>query len=158
ISPQLSLLGEMSQREGLLTTLALAGIALASTHAHRDERDVHGTLVTILACGVAAAVYAQLQLAGLDPIHWQGEPPYATQGGVALRPAGPLGNPILLGIVLAASLPIALAWLADRRERRSGSGDAAWLVPAAAVVAASLVVTLSRGAWLAAVVGVLAGV
>jgi len=152
LAPPLSIAGELSQREGLLTTLSLAGLCLATAHAHRDARHVLGTLATVLACGVAAAGYAQLQLAGLDPIRWQGMHTYAAQGGVALRPAGPLGNPILLGIVLAATLPLALSWLAGRR------GDAAWLVPAAALVAASLLMTLSRGAWLAAAVGTAAGV
>ena len=158
IAPHLSVSGELSQREGLLTTLALAGLALGAAHAHRDERHVRGTLVTVLACGVLAAAYAQLQLAGLDPIHWAGMQTYAAQGSVALRPAGPLGNAILLGVALAAVLPLALTWLASRGSRGSGSGDAAWLVPAAALVAASLVMTLSRGAWLAAAVGAAAGV
>jgi len=158
LAPQLSLAGEMNQREGLLTTLSLAGLCLATTHAHRDERHVLDTLATALACGVAAGVYAQLQLAGLDPIRWQGVHTYAAQGGVALRPAATLGNPILLGIVLAATLPVALAALASRRTRGSGWGDAAWLVPAAALVAASLLMTLSRGAWLAGAVGAAVGV
>ena len=148
VAPQLSIAGEPSQREGILTTLALAGLALATPHAHRDVRDVRATLVVVLGCGVGAAAYAQLQLAGLDPIRWQGEHTY----GAVLRPAGPLGNPILLGNVLAAVLPLALAWLASRRS------DLAWLVPAAALVAASLVMTLSRGAWLAAVAGGAVGV
>ena len=154
IAPRLSIAGEPSQREGLLTALALAGLALATPHAHRDQRHVRGTLVVVLVSGVAAAVYAQLQIAGLDPIRWQGEQTY----GALLRPAGPLGNPILLGIVLAAVLPLPLAWLASRGSRGGGSGDAAWLLPAAALCAASLVMTLSRGAWLAAAVGVAAGV
>lgn len=144
LSPSVSFLGELSQREGLLTALALAGLHVASSHAHRRESHVRDTLTVVLGAGVVAAAYAQLQLAGLDPIHWQGVHTYATQGGIALRPAGSLGNPILLGAVLAAVLPIALVRLA------SGRGDAAWLIPAATLIAASLVMTLSRGAWLAA--------
>ena len=148
LSPRLSLLGEIDQREGLLTVLALAGLHLATTQSHRDERDVRDTLGVVALCGILAATYAQLQLAGLDPIAWSGVHTYAVNGAIALRPAGPLGNPILLGIVLAVALPIVLARLAQ------ATSDAAWLVPAAALLAASLVMTLSRGAWLAAAIGV----
>ena len=144
LAPRLSWLGEPSQREGLLTALALAGLHLGSRLAHRDESQVRTTLTVMLGAGAIAAAYAQLQLAGLDPIPWQGTHTYATAGALALRPAGPLGNPILLGAVLATVLPVALVRLASAR------GDAARLVPAAALVAASLIATLSRGAWLAA--------
>lgn len=143
-SPHLSLLGEVTQREGLCTLLALAGLHLGVVHSHRAERDVRDTLRVVGLCALAAAAYAQLQLAGLDPIAWSGVHTYAVNGAIALRPAGPLGNPILLGIVLAAALPLALARLAE------DASDPAWLVPAAALLSASLVMTLSRGAWLAA--------
>jgi O-antigen ligase len=152
LSPRLSLLGELGQREGLLTALALAGLHLASGHAHRGEAQVRTTLTAILAAGLVAAIYAQLQLAGLDPIRWQGMHTYTTQGGIALRPSSTLGNPVLLGAVLAAVLPVALVRLASAR------GDATRLVPAAALLAASLVVTLSRGAWLAAAIGTVASI
>ena len=152
LSPRLSLLGELNQREGLLTALALAGLHFASGHAHRGEAQVRTTLTATLSAGLVAAIYAQLQLAGLDPIRWQGLHTYATEGGIALRPASTLGNPILLGAVLAAVLPIALVRLASAR------GDATRLVPAAALLAASLVMTLSRGSWLAAAIGAFASV
>ena len=149
LSPHLALLGEVSQREGLFTLIALAGLHLAAGHAHRHERDVRDTLRVVVAAGVAAAVYAQLQLAGLDPVRWSGMQTYVASGVVALRPAGPLGNTLLLGAVLAGVLPLALARVCERRS------DPAWLVPAAALVAATLMMTLSRGVWLAAAVGAL---
>lgn len=152
VSPRLSFLGELTQREGLVTTLALAGLYFASTQAHRNEAHVRTTLTVLLGAGVLAAAYAQLQLAGLDPIPWQGVHTYATEGGIALRPAGPLGNPTLLGALLAAVLPVALVRLA------TPGSDAARLVPAAVLLAASLVMTLSRGAWLAAAMAVIASV
>lgn len=148
VSPRLSFLGELGQREGLLAALALAGLHVAAVQSHRDERDVRNTLRMVALCGLMAAVYAQLQLAGLDPIPWSGVHTFAVNGAVALRPAGPLGNPILLGVVLAVALCLLLARLAEE------ASDAAWLVPATALLAASLVMTLSRGAWLAAAVGV----
>lgn len=148
LSPHLSFLGEVDQREGFLTVLALAGLHVAAGQAHRDERHVRETLRVVAFVGVAAAAYAQLQLAGWDPVHWEGVHTFAASGAVVLRPAGPLGNPILLGTVLASVLPLVLARLAEVRS------DPAWLIPAAALVAASLVMTLSRGAWLAAATGV----
>ena len=151
-SPHLALMGEVSQREGLLTVVALAGLHLAAAHAHRHGRDVRDTLRVVLIAGVAAAVYAQLQLAGLDPVRWSGIHTYVVDGAIALRPSGPLGSPVLLGVVLAAILPLVLARLADSRS------DAAWLVPAAALLAATLVMTLSRGAWLAGAFGAMVAV
>ncbi len=147
LSPRLSFLGEIDQREGLLTVLALAGLHVGAAQAHRDERDVRDTLRVAALCGIAAAVYAQLQLAGLDPIAWSGVHTYTASGVSALRPAGPLGNPILLGSVLAVVLPLVLARLAER------TSDAVRWVPAGALLAASLLMTLSRGAWLAAALG-----
>jgi O-antigen ligase len=147
VSPRLSFLGEIDQREGLLTVLALAGLHVGAAQAHRNERDVRDTLRVVALSGIGAAVYAQLQLAGLDPIAWSGVHTYTAEGVSALRPAGPLGNPILLGVVLAVALPLVLARLAER------TSDAVRWVPAGALLAASLVMTLSRGAWLAAALG-----
>src|SRR5439155_7463477 len=64
ISPRLSLLGEIDQREGLLAVLALAGLHLATRQSHRSVSDVRETLRVVVGCAVAAALYAQLQLAG----------------------------------------------------------------------------------------------
>lgn len=146
-SPRLSWAGEVAQREGVLTVLALVALHLAAAHAHRSGAHVRATLRVLVLSAVAAAVYAQLQLAGLDPVAWSGVHTITTSSGVALRPAGPLGSPVLLGIVLAAALPVALAELAEARR------DAAWGVPMAALLAATLLLTMSRGAWLAGACG-----
>src|SRR5262249_37541050 len=63
VSPRLSLVGEMSQREGFLTVLALAGLHISAAHAHREARQVRATLAIALVCGALAAIYAQLQIA-----------------------------------------------------------------------------------------------
>ncbi len=146
-SPRLSFVGELGQREGMLLALALAGLHVAAAHAHRDERQVRTTLLTLLLAGVGAALHAQLQLAGLDPLSADGVRTHAVHGGLALLPTGPLGDPRLLGVVLAVVLPVALARLAETRS------DATWLVPATALLAASLVTTLAREAWFAAAIG-----
>lgn len=150
VAPRLSWMGEPMQREGLLTALALVGLHLGTARTHREPAAVHTTLYVIMASALAAAAYAQLQLAGLDPVAWSGLSLYHAEGGSALRPAGPLGNPILLGAVLAAALPLVLARLAQQ------DADPARYVPAAALLTASLLMTLSRGSWLAAAVGCMA--
>ena len=150
VAPRVSWMGEPAQREGLLTAVALAGLHLGAARAHRAAADVRGTLRVVAVGALAAAGYAQLQLAGLDPVGWSGLSLYHAEGSSALRPAGPLGNPILLGVVLAAALPLVLARLAER------DADPARYVPAAALITASLLMTLSRGAWLAAAVGCMA--
>jgi len=150
ISPRLSLFGEPTQREGLLTQLALGGLALGTLRSHRTAGHVRATLGWLVLAACLAAAYAQLQLAGLDPIRWAGSHIYRGGGSDVLRPSGPLGNPILLGNVLAATLGVAVARLAARDSDR-----ARWW-PAVALIAATTVATLSRGAWLAAAVGALA--
>ena len=150
VAPRVSWLGEPLQREGLLSALALVGLHLGAARTHREPATARMTLYVIMASALAAAAYAQLQLAGLDPVAWSGLSLYHTSGGSALRPAGPLGSPILLGAVLAAALPLVLARLAERDT------DPARYVPAAALITASLLMTLSRGAWLAAAVGCIA--
>ncbi len=150
IAPHVSWMGELAQREGLLTAVALAGLHLGAARSHRDAEHVRVTLRVVMTSALAAAAYAQLQLAGLDPFGWSGLHLYQTQGGSALRPAGPLGNPILLGAVLAAVLPLVLSRLAQREA------DPARYIPAAALLTASLLMTLSRGAWMAAAAGVIA--
>ena len=150
IAPRVSWMGEPAQREGLLTAIALVGLHLGTARAHRDAADVRTTLAVVMASALVAAAYAQLQLAGLDPIPWSGLSLYHAAGGSVLRPAGPLGNPILLATVMATALPLVLARLAER------DSDPARYVPAAALLTASLLMTLSRGAWLASGVGAIA--
>lgn len=151
-APRLAWAGEVAQREGTLTVLSLAVLHVAASHAHRSAADARATLRVLLWSAVAAAVYAQLQVAGLDPIAWSGAHTIETGAGAALRPAGPLGSPVLLGIVIAVAIPLVLADLAEARN------DAAWGIPMAALLAATLLLTLSRGAWLAGLVGAAAAV
>jgi len=147
LSPGLSWSGEVGQREGVLTALALVGLHLGAARAHRGAADVRGTLRVAVIAGALAAAYAHLQLAGLDPVRWSGLHTLVVEGSVSLRPAGPLGDPILLGVVLAATLPLLLARLSEP------DSDAVRLVPVAVLLTSAWLVTLSRGVWLAALAG-----
>ena len=152
-SPRLSFLGDLAQREGFLLALALAGLHVASAHAHRSEGQVRATLRAALLAGMVAALHAQLQLAGLDPLHWDGLRTTAVDGSIALRPTGPLGDTRLLAVVLAVALPLALARFTEERDGGAGFVPMLLLVPGTALLASALVTTLSRSAWLAAGAG-----
>jgi O-antigen ligase len=151
-SPRLGVLGEIGQREGVLTTLALAGLYAGTRRSHAAARDARVTLSVVLACAGIAAAYAVLQFAGLDPLAWANAPTYAAAGAAVRRAFGTLGNPILLGSLLAAALAAGVARLACARE-------GAWRLAAPVVlIACATAATLSRGAWLAAAVGVAAAI
>ena len=146
-APHLSLLGEITQREGVLTTLALAGVYAGARRTHADPAARAGTLALIAAALTVAALYALVQLAGLDPLMWDGETRYAAGAFAALRPGSSVGNANLLGVLMASGVALLAAQLA-----RSKNG-LAWRGPALAAMAVALVATLSRGAWLAAACG-----
>jgi O-antigen ligase len=144
VSPRLALFGEPDQREGLLTSIALAGIYVAARGAIRDPRRAAGILDLALAAAAIACVYALLQAARLDPLRWTRTALYGT---TLVRPFGTLGHPNLLGVVTAAATAVALARAVRVPDRR-------WIYgPAAALLAATTVLTFSRGAWLAMIAG-----
>ncbi|HET7249111.1 MAG TPA: O-antigen ligase family protein, partial [Gemmatimonadales bacterium] len=149
VSPRLAWFGEIGSREGVLTTLGLAGLyAVARRAGSAPDHEAHRVSL-LIACATAASIYALLQRAGADPLTWAAPAAYRVAGASVLRPWGPLGNPILLGIVAACGLAAAIARLARP------ASDPWRLAPIAAVNGAACAATLSRGAWLAAMVGTL---
>ena len=144
VSPRLSLIGEIEQRDGLLTALGLAGLYVGTRRSHGEPPRLGRTLDVVLVCEALAAAYALIQVAGLDPLAWGGVSRYPAGAGSVQRPFGTLGNPVLLGSVLAPALGIAAARLA------SGRGDPLRLAPLVVLLSAAATATLSRGAWLAA--------
>lgn len=146
VSPGLSLLGEIEQREGLVTTLALAGVYAGVRRSHASVNDAARTLGVMGFAAAAAAAYALIQRAGGDPLVWSGADVYVTGSRAVLRPGSTLGNPILLGAVSAAALAGAIVRLAT--ARRAGGG-----LVAIAVLAMAVAATMSRSAALAAAAG-----
>lgn len=148
-NPEQSLHGTPDSTAGLVTALSTAAIYFAS-------RAVGGKAASLVryarAVGIAsllAAVYALIQLAGLDPIAWHRA---ATFEGRS-RVFGTLGHPNLLGAYLVMAVPLT-AWLALRA--RSGMERAAWAI-VGTIDLAVVVATLSRGAWIAVVGAGIAG-
>ncbi len=129
---------------------ALVALFLGARAAHGDAASRARTLDVLLAAATVAAAYALVQFAGFDAFAWGDAARYAHAGVETLRPAATLGNPILLGAVLAPALAIASARLA------LGRGDRLVLAAVAAVLGGALATTLSRGAMLAAIAGVAA--
>jgi O-antigen ligase len=148
ISPRLSLLGEIEQREGVVTTLALAALYVAARRGHSRASEVGRTFDVLLAAAALAAAYALLQRAGLDPLRWENPALYPAGNSLLVRPSSTLGNSIPLGVILATALAVTAARLA------AGRGDLATHGPLAALFVIALLATLSRGGWLAAVTGV----
>src|SRR5262245_46602122 len=144
-SPLLSVFGDTKQREGLLTSLGLAGVYLATQGA--EPKEARGTLALGLTAAAIAAVYAALQALGLDPTAWAHIATY-DRAGPFMRPFGTLGHPNVLGVITAAAAAAsaALAFGAERRRWLWGTLAALFLAVTA--------VTLSRGAWLGALAGV----
>jgi hypothetical protein len=137
-SPALALRGEIEQREGLLTWLALAGLFVGAVRSHAGAEARERTLDAIVLAASLAAGYALVQFAGFDPFAWSGAATYTGGGSGVLRPA-PRWEPILLGAVLAPAL------LSSRRGSRPAAAIARCR-RRAAVLACTLAATLSRGA------------
>jgi O-antigen ligase len=144
IAPVVSLLGDPVQREGLITSAAMAALYFAMRAHLSSGGDADRTLDLVVASATAAAVYAILQALDLDPFRWR----LTLAGGPGDRPFGTLGHPNLLGVVMAAATPLALASIVAGRRR-------GWAVAALVVLLAATLLTLSRAAWLGVAGGVL---
>ncbi|MBI3540464.1 MAG: O-antigen ligase family protein, partial [Candidatus Eisenbacteria bacterium] len=158
-SPLVSAIGEPMQREGLVTSLGLAGwyVATRATHgvaaagddAAAGDRAI-GTLGWAIAAMTVAALYALAQGAGWDVFRWTGSAVYGP-GGAIERPSATFGHPNLLGVAGAAAAAAALALAIAAPRRR-----AAFAI-AAPVIALATLATLSRAAWLGLAIGAAIG-
>jgi O-antigen ligase len=137
-----SLLGEYSQRGYGLLTLALC-VTVAALADGAGSVLARFTLSVGAAAGAALAAFGLLQLAGLDPV-------LNAIGSISYGRVGSLvGSPIGLGCCLAMILPLQLRLALDGedlRRRRMG-----WIF--LFINSLGLLFTWSRGAWLAATIG-----
>jgi O-antigen ligase/tetratricopeptide (TPR) repeat protein len=140
---RLSLRGGEDSFAGLNTVAAYIIVYFAARRFLANRRAVECILPTLVAAGGAAAVYALLQLAHLDPLPWAG----ASVVGIFTRPAGPLGHPNHLAEFLALACPPTLYFAARAFRQRVwlAFGLLAVLQTASGV---AIVASLSRAGWL----------
>jgi len=128
IAPAASLVGTYGRYESLPVRLAYLGLFCGAACLGERERV---TWAFLAGCGVAAA-----------------EAVYQALARVPFRPDGNLGQPNLLGVLLAMAVPLAL----DRARTAAPPARRGWLALVALLVA-GLAVSTSRSGWVAALVG-----
>ena len=144
ISPWTSLLGAHESNFGLTTLLGYAVLFLATRALCEGLDDARRLLLAPVVAAAGAAVYALVQVAGIDPILYAR---VAGHGGL-VRPFATLGHPNFLAAYLAMALPLVVYALARTLgyRRRVAAGALAIVAVAAGTTVA---VAVSRGAWLA---------
>lgn len=145
---QLSVVGEISQHEGFLSMAAMGGIYWALRCSAAGAPSARSSTNTLLIIGMGVAGYALLQFAGWDPLAMGAAFRFQAGAELVTRPPSTLGNPVLLGAVVAPALGICTS-------RLTMKADAGWAQSATFLLLASATLTtLSRGAALASAAAV----
>lgn len=147
ISVRTSLQGAMDSSAGLGSAVAFAVLVAASravcADAGRAEQVLSAAAVgTAVACG-----YALVQALGCDPVAWE----HTSGFSGWLRPSGTQGHPNYLAGHAVMVLPL-VAWLLRRAVERRQTGRAIAAAALALLASATILVSLSRAAWLAGAV------
>ena len=141
-SPAFSVWGSPLRNEGLVAIFGYGLVAFLAVQYVRSTRDLRIVMITAVVSGLFVSAYALLQFSGVDPIDWINE---------ANRVLSTFGNADMLGdyLVFPFALALGLALSTPRRWPALG-----WW-SAAALIAAALWVSATRGAWIGASVVVL---
>lgn len=140
VAPPLSAIGDDNQREGLLTSLGLAGLFVGIRASRVPAAETRRLLALWIGAAVIASGYALLQAAHLDPFGWSHTATYGAEG--LLRPFGTLGHATVLAPLTAGALAAALCLRPATRAQRGLRGAACVLCGLATLL------TLARGGWL----------
>lgn len=144
INSWISLLGHYNRYEGLFTFFNYALIYLLAAQVFSEKKYLNELSLVILIVAYIVAGYGILQFFGIDPLIGM-----LSKNFEAKRIFSTLGNPDFLGGYLAMLLPIALTRFIDIETRNfyliHGLG--------AILIGTALLLTFTRGAWLAAIVG-----
>lgn len=144
LSPRTSFFGAHASYAGFLTFLAYAGLFAATRWACPSAEDGRRLLSAAVLAGGLVSAFALVQWAGFDPYPWAG----VSQVGSYRRPAATLGHANLLAGYLVLALPVSVAFAAAAARKRQWYCLGAFgLVALMSFLA--VVVSLSRGAWLA---------
>jgi O-antigen ligase/tetratricopeptide (TPR) repeat protein len=150
VSPLTAIRGAEDSFWGVLTITSLFVLFVATYRLVRTERDERQLLSAVPVAVIGVSVYALVQFAGLDPIRWTG----TLSVGGRVRPPSTLGHPNHMAAWLSVASPIVALALA--RSVRFGKRIRAVKFSAALGLAcAAVVVSLSRGGWIAAAGGLL---
>lgn len=134
----------------VLLLVALAVVFGDAASAPLTSADRRRLAIVVVAVAALEAGYALAQWQGVDPLFGAATRDAAAPGWPP-RLIGTLGYPNTLGAMLALGLPVAAWGLLTAREGTPRRGW--WWTAAIVLVVAALVVTRSRGAWGAAVAG-----
>lgn len=144
LEPALSLFGIYDRQLGLLdlgSTTILYVLMVQSLSAANPGSTVSVLRVMVLS-GTLMSAYALAQYLGLDPIPWS--------GAFGRRPGSTLGHPDYVGALLVMTVPLGLALISGERKVVVKIG---WVV-CTLVQTAALLVSQTRGAWIAGAVSV----
>jgi O-antigen ligase/tetratricopeptide (TPR) repeat protein len=144
ISPWTSLLGAHESYFGLTTLLGYALLFFTTRALCETVDDARRLLLAPAVAAAAAATYALVQVAGMDPIRYGR---VADLGGF-VRPFATLGHPNFLSAFLAMALPVVVYGLVRALGCRQRL-VAAVLATVAVLAGVAVAVAVSRGAWLA---------
>ncbi len=142
-SPAVAVWGAYLRNEGLVAVFGYGLIAFLAVQYVRSMRDLRTVVVVAVVSGLLVSIYALVQFFGFDPIAWT---------NVSGRVWSSFGNADMLGdyLVFPFVLAVGLALSAGGSRRSLG-----WCA-VTVLLAAALAATQTRGAWIAAVVAVLA--
>jgi O-antigen ligase len=155
LQPGVSLAGDTWRGMGLGTRLSLVALALAAgSAAAADRRSLVWMLRAVAAACAVAAAYALAQALRLDPLFDPALLEHTSRAGVTeLRPVSTLGHANFAGhlMLFGTGAAVALAGL-ERAATHRGAAAAAGLLACVGVV-----VSGSRGAWVALAVQAVTG-
>jgi O-antigen ligase/Flp pilus assembly protein TadD len=147
IDPRQALLGGYPDYRGLVSVLAYAAVGAGAVALWSREGGARWIGRSATLCLLWVGAIGVIQRVGFFPTGVRGD------FGAAWRVSSTLGNSSNLGVFLVALMPL-VVWVALKDTRREWRVTA-WIACAAGAL--SLVWTLSRGAWLAAIAVALVG-